>query len=103
MQIKLIPQYRNDELHVSRTGDVLTISDEPFDFGPLQAGATLPAEAIGCQWIVGPVERDDAGVLHLSLLLPIQKSVFHDALPDIIDPPDGPIDLPVIKEPEVAQ
>jgi len=103
MQIKLIPQYRPDELRVSRAGDVLTINDEPFDFGPLQAGDTLPAGAIDCEWIVGPVERDDSGVLRLSMLLPIQRSVFHDVLPDVVDPPDGPIELPMIKEPETEQ
>ncbi len=101
MQIKLIPQYRQDTLRLSRAGDVLTINDELYDFGPLEAGDTLPADAIDCQWIVGPVERDAEGVLHITLLLPIQRSVFHDVLADIIDPPNGPIDLPVIKEPEV--
>ena len=69
-----------------------------YDFGPLPAGATLPAEAIDCQWILGSVERDAGGILHITLLLPIQRSVFHDVLPDIIDPLDGPIELPVITE-----
>ena len=98
MKIKLIPQYRQDELRVSRAGDVLTINDVPYDFGPLPAGATLPSDAIDCQWIVGKVERDPSGVLHLTLILPIQKSVFHDPLPDIVDPADGPIELPRITD-----
>lgn len=44
MKIMLIPQYRQDELRVSRAGDVLTINDSAYDFGPLPVGATLPAD-----------------------------------------------------------
>lgn len=97
MRIKLIPQYRQDDLRVTRAGDVLTINDVEYDFGPLPDGATLPADAIDCEFIVGPVERID-GKLQLSLLLPIQRAVFMDALPDIVNPADGLMELPVIKE-----
>ncbi|MDS1141711.1 hypothetical protein RE432_14815 [Pusillimonas sp. SM2304] len=98
MQIKLIPQYRNDSLDVVRAGDALIVNGETYDFGPLPNGATLPSEAIDCPFILGDVERDSDGVLRLSLLLPIQRAVFHDALQDINDPADGQIELPVIKE-----
>lgn len=98
MIIKLIPQYRSDALMVVRSGDLLTVNGEAYDFGPLPNGATLPAEAINSPFIVGDVDRDSSGVLHLALLLPIQRAVFHDVLPDIVDPQDGPIELPVITE-----
>ena len=97
MKIKLIPQYRQDELRVTRAGDVLTINDVDYDFGPLPDGATLPSDAIDCPWIMGPVERV-GGQLNLTLLLPIQRAIFMDDLPDIVDPADGVIALPEIKE-----
>lgn len=103
MKIKLIPQYRDDELTVSRFGDVLTINGVEYDFGPLPAGATLPAHAIDCPYFSEQVDRDENGVLHIALLLPIQRSIFMDVLPDIINPPDGPIELPMIVETDVMQ
>jgi hypothetical protein len=95
MIIKLNPQRRDNTLTVSKTGDILTINGVAYDFSPLEDGATLPAEAIDCEFIVSPVERID-GQLHLSLLLP------HGANPseeqrfpvDIIDPADGELELP---------
>lgn len=99
MIISLSPLYGPEHtLEVTRSGDVLTINGEALDFGPLPAGATLPEGATGCDWVVGDVERDGSGVLRITLALPISLAVFHDAVPDIIDPPDGDISLPRIKE-----
>ncbi|PRC05092.1 hypothetical protein CQ006_12285, partial [Pseudomonas cedrina] len=48
MIIKLIPQRRDDELVVSKRGDVLTINGESFDFRELPEGAALPSSAVDC-------------------------------------------------------
>ena len=69
MKLTFTPMRRDDRLELHRTGDVLTINGEAFDFGPLPEGATLPREAIDSDWFAGPVERI-GGVLHVSLILP---------------------------------
>lgn len=95
MHITLSPQRRDDTLTVIKSGDTLTINGIAYDFAPLPDGATLPPEAIGCQWIVGPVERV-GGELHISLLLPHGPNPpKHVAFPlPIINPPDGELELP---------
>ncbi|WP_417726665.1 hypothetical protein [Roseovarius sp.] len=95
MQITLIPQRRDEVLTLGRTGDMLVINGEAFDFSPLPDGATLPREAIASNWFAGPVERI-GGVLHLSLVVPFGAS----APPQTVDPApltltaDGPVALP---------
>lgn len=69
MYINLSPVRLDETLTATRAGDVLILNGEAFDFGPLPDGATLPAEAIGSDWIIGPVERIN-GELHLTLRLP---------------------------------
>lgn len=95
MFIALSPQRRDDTLTVSRQGDTLTINGDAFDFSDLPDGATIAAENSPSPWITGPIERVD-GKLHLTLLLPHgpnpSEAVVFPA--PIIDPPDGPIDLP---------
>lgn len=95
MHIILSPQVRGDTLSAVRHGDTLTINGQAFDFSPLPDGATLPAEAIDCDYIVGSVERVD-GQLCLTLLLPITSNASEAArFPEpIIDPADGPLELP---------
>ena len=95
MHILLSPQVRGDTLNVIRHGDSLTVNGKVFDFSPLPDGATLPAEAIDCEYIVGSVERVD-GQLRLTLLLPITANASEAArFPEpIIDPADGPLELP---------
>lgn len=104
MQIKLSPQRRDDTLTVSKQGDVLTINGEQFDFSAIPEGATLPADAISSEFFSGPVERID-GVLHLTLTLPHGADpVEAVAFPaDIINPPDGEIELPKNPEPVVEE
>lgn len=94
MRISFSPQRRDDALTLERTApDRLRINGELFNFGPLADGDML--QEVPCEWIVGPVTRD-GGEIHLTLILP------HGADPDpyvafpapIIDPPEGPIDLP---------
>lgn len=97
MIIYLSPTYSEADLTAARQGGTLTINGQDFDLSQIPEGATLPLEAIDSPHFCGPVERID-GKLHIRLILPIQRAIFHDAIPPIIDPPDGPIALPEIKE-----
>lgn len=72
MHINLSPQYRGDQLTISKSGDAITINGKPLDLSAVPDGASLPADAIDSEWIVGPVERKD-GELHLTVLLPHGK------------------------------
>ncbi|SER03916.1 hypothetical protein [Thalassovita taeanensis] len=95
MKITLIPQRRNEVLDLSRSGDTLTINGETFDLSGIPEGASLPRDAVSCDWLASDIERVD-GTLRLSLILP------HGATaPDAATFPtpitvteDGPIDLP---------
>jgi hypothetical protein len=95
MHITLNPQRRNDTMVVSKQGDTLTINGEAFDFSVIPDGATLPASAVDCEYIVGDIERI-AGVLHLALLLPIGPDASQGAnFPQpLINPVDGILELP---------
>lgn len=95
MHIDLLPQCRPDTLTVHKAGDALTINGAAYDFSSLPDGATIPAGAVPCEWIVGPVERI-GGILHLSMILPHNPvPSLAVAFPDpIINPPDGLIALP---------
>jgi len=104
MHIKLSPVRLDETLEVLKEGDVLTVNGIPFDFSLLPEGATLPAEAIESEHLVGPVERIN-GELHLTLRLPHganpSKAV---AFPEpIYVTEDGPIPLPFDPEPEVIE
>jgi hypothetical protein len=63
------PQRRDDTLTVSKSGDALTVNGTVYDFSPLPDGATLPKDAIGCEWICGNVSRVN-GELVIPILLP---------------------------------
>jgi len=101
MHITFSPVRLDETLTATRWGDVLTLNGESFDFGPLPEGATLPAEAIDREWIVGPVTRID-GELHLTLRLPHGPNPSQAvAFPEPIHvTEDGPIALPIDPEPE---
>ena len=95
MIIRLSPQRRDDSLSISVSGDILTINNEAFDFSVIPGGATLPREAISSEWIAGDVERID-GVLHVPLILPHGADASEAARfpADIVNPADGPVELP---------
>lgn len=102
MHITLVPQRRDDSLSVVKSGETLTLNNAAFDFSHIHDGETLPPEAVDSEFICGLVERID-GVLHLSLLLPHGPNPpTHVAFPlPLIDPPDGPLNLPAAEpEPE---
>ncbi|MDH1236571.1 hypothetical protein [Stutzerimonas stutzeri] len=104
MHITLSPVRLDETLTATRSGDVLTLNGQTFDFGPLPEGATLPAEAIDSEWIVGPVSRID-GELHLTLRLPHGPNPSQAvAFPEPIHvTEDGAIPLPFDPEPEVIE
>lgn len=95
MKIFLSPIRMDAELSVSKAGDVLTVNGQEFDFTPLPDGATLPNEAIGSDWFVGPVTRL-GGELQLTLRLPHGPNPSHaEAFPEPITVvEDGPVELP---------
>ena len=59
MLISFAPQRRDDTLTLVKVGDVLTINGEDFNFSGLTDGASLPSDAVDCDWIVGDVARID--------------------------------------------
>src|SRR5699024_7634655 len=95
MIITLSPQNRSGRLTVVKDGDALTLNNETVDFSAIPDGATLPSDAVDCEFITGDVERID-GVLHLALILPHGPDASEAArFPEpIIDPADGPLELP---------
>ena len=95
MKINLSPQVRNGTLSVSKSGDALTINGVTYDFTPLTEGSTLPAAAVDCEYIVGPVSRVD-NEIELTLLLPITRDASEAAkYPEpIIMTTDGEVVLP---------
>jgi hypothetical protein len=100
MKITLSPQRRDDgPLTVFKEEDILTINDEIFDFSQLPDGATLPREAVNCQWLASDIERID-GELNFTLLLPHGSNAPEETrFPEpIIDPPDGVVILPPFNE-----
>lgn len=69
MKLIFSPQRRDDVLILSKSGDALTVNGTVYDFSPLPDGATMPREAIDCEWICGNVERVN-GELVIPILLP---------------------------------
>lgn len=104
MNITFIPQRRDDTLDLEVNGDTLTINGEAFDFSGVPVGATLPREAIACDVIAGPVERDGSGVLTVPVILPIgprapEAARFPEPMTDV---PDGPVDMTAFAPEEEA-
>ena len=95
MLINLSPIRSDRDLEITKTGETLTINGESFDFSQLADGATLPREAINCQWVCGDVERIN-GELIIPILLPHGPNASDAArFPEPITvTEDGPIALP---------
>ncbi len=95
MRVSFCPQRRDDTLTVSRDGDVLVINGVLEDLSGIPDGATVPAEAIDNEWIVGPIERID-GELHVTLVLPNSSALEPwQAFPEPMTiTENGPIDIP---------
>ena len=95
MKVIFSPQRRDDVLTLSKSGDALTVNGTVYDFSQLPNGATLPREAINCQWVCGDVERTN-GELIIPILLPHGPNASEAArFPEPITvTEDGPILLP---------
>jgi len=95
MHITLIPMRRDDALSLARAGDHLIVNGVAFDFSDLPDGATLPQDAVACDWLAGDVERID-GVLHLALILPVGAQAPQEARfpAPLTVSQDGPVSLP---------
>ena len=96
MKLLFSPQRRDDTLTLSKSGDALTINGVPYDFSQLPDGATLPKEAIDCEWIVSDVNRIN-GEIELTILLPHGANASHEArFPEPINmTSDGQVVLPI--------
>lgn len=95
MHITLIPQRRDDTLVVSKSGDTLTINGTAYDFSVVTEGATLPASATDCPFLIGEITRTE-GVIYLSLIFPTGNNATPAAnFPaPLINPADGALELP---------
>ena len=96
MLINLSPQRREDILTISKTGDTLTINGVSYDFSQLPNGATLPREAINCEFIISDVSRIN-GEIELTILLPHGANASPEArFPEPINMTnDGQVVLPI--------
>lgn len=96
MLIKLSPVRSDVELIVFKQGDSLTINGLTLDFSQLPDGATLPASATGCEWVLDQVDRID-GHLAITLILPHGADAPEEArFPAVIvDPANGKVVLPI--------
>lgn len=95
MRIKLSPQRRDDYLSVIKSGNVLTVNGEVFDFTQMGEGDTLPHTAIFSEWFCGDVDMEN-GELIVTLLLPNPWNYSPEqAFPvDLLHVPDGPVVFP---------
>jgi hypothetical protein len=95
MRIKLSPQRRDDSLSVVKTGKILTVNGEDFDFTRMVDGDTLPQTATSGIWFAGDIDQT-AGELTLTLLMPLPVNYSPEqAFPvDLVDVPDGPVVFP---------
>jgi len=94
MLINFSPIRSDRALEITKIGETLKINGVPYDFSPLADGATLPREAIDCEWICGNVERIN-GELVIPILLPHGPDASEAArFPEPINVTDGEVVLP---------
>jgi len=103
MHITLTPMRHNTPLILERVGDTLTFNGEEFDFSPIPEGATLPRDAVECEWLASDITRMD-GVLHLTLILPHGANAPEETRfpKPLVLTTDGPVELPAYEEPANA-
>ena len=94
MIIKLSPVRSDVSLSVSKSSDTLEVNGVALDFSRLPDGATLPAEAVGCEFVIAPVQRINGGLV-LTLMLPHAADAAQGArFPVDLYPADGQVQLP---------
>lgn len=99
--ISFSPVRRDDRYSLAASGEALAFDGQRLDLSVIPEGATLPAGALDCPWIAGPITRE-GGVIHLTLVLP-HGPIPHPAPPEaqtVLYPDpihiahDGPVALP---------
>ena len=95
MNITFSPQVRTGNLTLSKSGDILTINGDAFDFSFMEEGDVLPYDAVNCPLLVSDVTRTD-GAITLTLILPITSGASEAARfpTPILNAPDGAIEVP---------
>lgn len=95
MLIKFSPRRQDTTVTLEKYGDVLVINGERFDFSFMGEGDTLPASAITSEWFVGEVDKHNGNIV-LTLILPLPSNYSPEqAFPvDLVDVPDGIVELP---------
>ncbi|RAU43416.1 MULTISPECIES: hypothetical protein [unclassified Pseudomonas] len=95
MIIKLSPQISDEKLEVIKSGSVLTLNGEAFDFSRMADGDTLPRSAIASDWFVGDVDKiGEELVVTLTLPLPVNYSQEQAFPADLLNVADGPVAFP---------
>lgn len=96
MKIFLAPQRRDDSLEVVKSGNILVLNGESFDFTRMVDGDTLPASAISSPFFAGNVDNI-GGELELTLFLPLPANYSQaQAFPvPLVNVGDGPVLFPV--------
>ncbi|WP_295530200.1 hypothetical protein [uncultured Thioclava sp.] len=104
MKINLSPVRLDTLLELSVAGDMLTLNGETLDLSAIPEGATLPADAVMSDWVVGPVTRIN-GELSLTLRLPCGPDAPEETrFPQPITvTEDGPIMLPAYALEEISE
>lgn len=102
MQISLCPRRHSAPLSLTITGDTLSFDGTELDLSGIPDGASLPRDAVDCEWFASGIERID-GVLHFALFLPHgpdapEATRFPVGITII---KDGPVPLPPFNSPEV--
>ncbi len=69
MKITFIPQRSDQDIRITKSGDILTVNGDVLDFSDIQEGGKCPAEAIENVWVVGSVGRL-SGHIEISIILP---------------------------------
>ena len=99
MKLTFTPMRRDDQLVLSKSGDTLTINGETFDLSGITEGATLPRDAVACDWLASDIDRV-GGALHLTLILILILPHGDHAPQETLFPQpvtittDGPVNLP---------
>lgn len=95
MIIKLSPRFSEETVRLEKCGDILYINEECFDFRYVPEGAVLPASAIDSDLVMGDVTRIMGElVITIVLLHSVDASVAAKYPVDIVNPPDGCVELP---------
>ena len=99
LTLTLSPRRLDQHLKLVREDDVLWLNDRKLDLTDLPEGASLPPEAVDCDFIQEPITRQD-GNLHIVLVLPHgARAPTHTRFPaPMVLSENGPVDLPPYEE-----